>query len=212
MFRVIGLALILSAIPPPIFAASLTPDPGTPVINLPISLSGVVYLDRNQNGKIDANEFAINTATVQLFNANDLTTALATQFTDSHGGYTFANLAPGSYVVRSVTPSATNPTPTVGFITDSLNQQSILSGLGTADESQSQIESIALNAGYVAQNYNFAMASYPVQLISKRMLLASGGEPAYQVNIVPEPGTLLLLLTTGLTLGLWQIKRLAFSR
>lgn len=69
------------------------------------SLSGQVYQDVNGNGQADAGEpgLAGRTAFIDLNANGTLDAGDPTAVTDASGNYTFANVAPGSYVVRVAT-------------------------------------------------------------------------------------------------------------
>jgi protocatechuate 3,4-dioxygenase beta subunit len=83
-------------------------------------IGNFVWFDRNNNGTQDAGEPGVAGATVRLYadNNNDNVpdgAAIATVTTNASGNYTFANLAPGNYIVGVVLPSgyaAANTTAT----------------------------------------------------------------------------------------------------
>ncbi len=62
-----------------------------------------VWHDSNGNGIQDAGEPGLADVEVRLYRSGD-TTPLLTTFTDGSGLYSFANLAPGTYVVEFVAP------------------------------------------------------------------------------------------------------------
>jgi hypothetical protein len=80
------------------------------------SLSGQVYQDLNANGQADANEPGLAGRTVFIdLNADDtLDAGDPTAVTDANGNYSFANMAPGSYVVRVVTLGGELQSPQAG--------------------------------------------------------------------------------------------------
>lgn len=65
------------------------------------SLSGVVWIDFNNDGIVDVNEIGIQFVTVELYDATD--TLIATTLTDSEGAYAFAGLTDGPYRVVVIT-------------------------------------------------------------------------------------------------------------
>src|SRR5262249_52443817 len=67
----------------------------------PISISGQVFQDNNENGLIDGSDAGLQGWTVQLLNATN-NSVVATQTTDTSGNYSFTNVLPGSYSVREV--------------------------------------------------------------------------------------------------------------
>ncbi len=70
---------------------------------LPASLGDLVWLDANQDGLQDADEFGIPGVTVNLYDSSD--TFIATTTTDAYGNYSFTNLAPGDYHIEVVPPA-----------------------------------------------------------------------------------------------------------
>ncbi len=72
---------------------------------LPNGLSGFVYLDADNDGQKDPNEFGIATVEVTLRGVADAGDAVKlTATTDANGFYQFANLRPGQYVVTETQP------------------------------------------------------------------------------------------------------------
>jgi protocatechuate 3,4-dioxygenase beta subunit len=70
-----------------------------------VSLGNHVFIDRNGNGKKDANDWGYDGATVKLYADNNDDgvadgPAVATTTTHGDGQYSFANLAPGKYFVQ----------------------------------------------------------------------------------------------------------------
>ena len=79
----------------------------------PITISGTVYRDIDQNGSRDPSEPTLSGWNIQLF-LNDSSTALTTAMTDGTGTYSFPNLGPGVYRVREASQpgwqqTSTNP-------------------------------------------------------------------------------------------------------
>ncbi|MCB8975991.1 MAG: carboxypeptidase regulatory-like domain-containing protein [Ardenticatenaceae bacterium] len=70
---------------------------------LPASLGDLVWLDANQDGLQDADEFGIPGVTVNLYDSSD--TFIATTTTDYDGSYSFTNLAPGDYHIEVMPPA-----------------------------------------------------------------------------------------------------------
>ncbi len=75
------------------------------------TIGDYVWLDENRDGVQDPNEFGIPNVQVFLYNANDLTTPIASTLTGFDGGYLFNPLPAGEYVVGFGSPG-TNFTAT----------------------------------------------------------------------------------------------------
>ncbi len=166
-------------------AGTFTPIGDNPTI--PASLSGVVFYDANQDGKLDNNEYAISGGEIDLYSGSNL---VATTTVNSIGQYSFPDLTPGTYSIYNKTNGNWLPAP--GVI-NALNQTTTPS---SAIDDGMSIDDVVLNAGDQGVLFNFGAQYYPLQLLSKRMLLASanpgqGGSPF--ITAVPEPGTAVVL-------------------
>jgi ribosomal protein L35AE/L33A len=72
----------------------------------PSSISGVVFLDRDNDGIRDSGESAVANVSLRITGQSTTGTAVdTTVVTDANGAYTFANLAAGTYTVTETTPS-----------------------------------------------------------------------------------------------------------
>jgi hypothetical protein len=162
------------------------------------SLSGVVYYDTNGNGVRDTDDYGIRDALLTL------TTSDSTVSTRSSasGGYSFSDLSPGTYAIALSIADSNPGTITVGTITDA-EGNTVTTGRGVAGIDT--ITDIVLEDNYTGVNYDFGQLSYPLSLISKRLLLntdtglthtSTGG--GNNPPPVPEPGTLVLLAVAGL--------------
>jgi hypothetical protein len=158
--------------------STFTPIGDNPTV--PAFLSGVVFYDRNQNGKLDK-EYAIGGGEIDLYMNGSL---VATTTANKYGQYSFTNLSAGTYNVYNKTAGDWLAVP--GNITNVSNNV-VTTGLGSASADNTQIDGIILSAGDQAALYNFAAQYYPIQLLSKRMLTAPTPIP------VPEPGTAVML-------------------
>jgi len=158
-------------------ASTFTPIGDNPTI--PASLSGVVFYDANQNGKLDNGEYAISGGNIELFIGSNL---VATTTVSSVGQYSFNDLTAGTYKLYNTTDGDWLSVP--GTI-QNLNQP--VTSSATGDDMT--IDNIVLNAGDQGTMFNFGAQYYPIQLLSKRMLLASSPP----INVVPEPGTAVIL-------------------
>jgi hypothetical protein len=165
-------------------------NPITPIGDNPtvtISLSGVVFFDGNQDGMVDNQEVAISGGTIDLYKDSG-STPYATTSVNSVGQYSFTGLAPGTYSIHNMTNGNWLPVP--GYI----NGVKAPATIGLAVQYSTNywgINNVDLSAGDQATFFNFAAQYYPIQLLSKRMLLASGGQATVQA--VPEPGTAVML-------------------
>lgn len=69
------------------------------------SISGMAYMDLNQNGRLNTGEPGAASTEVRLLSSSGST--VATTYTDGSGNYSFANVDAGSYTVRFYKPSRT---------------------------------------------------------------------------------------------------------
>ena len=67
------------------------------------SISGKVYVDKDNNGVVDAGEKSLGGVTVELFDSNAV--LVATTQTAPDGTYSFAGINPGIYSVRETQPA-----------------------------------------------------------------------------------------------------------
>src|SRR5436189_31299 len=82
------------------------------------SISGVVFNDLNSNGHRDAGEAGLSRVTVYLDKNNNkkLDAAEKSTTTDTAGNFGFSKLAAGSYIVRQIVPAGMSQTiPTHGY-------------------------------------------------------------------------------------------------
>jgi protocatechuate 3,4-dioxygenase beta subunit len=111
---------------------------------LPVTLSGFVYVDNNNNGVRDQGEEGIVGVTLQLLDADGNPTGV-TVTTGANGYYRFEGLEPGkAYGVAELQPS--------GYL-DGLDAAGTAGG--TAHNPGDSITDIALAAGQNGKNYNF---------------------------------------------------------
>lgn len=131
----------------------------TNVDPLTSSISGVVYIDENNNGIQDAGEDPFPGVTVTLTGTDALGNAVnATATTDANGAYQFANLAAGTYIVTQTQP--------VGF-RDGIET----AGVGaTASVADNVFSNLVLGQATTATAFNFGELGQP---LSKRRFLAS---------------------------------------
>lgn len=109
----------------------------------PVSISGFVYVDDNQNGQFDSGEQTLSGVALALLDANGNATG-ATVVTDSTGFYIFDGLAPGTYGVAETQPSN---------YYDGLDSAGTAGG--TAQNPGDRITGAVLSAGVYGNYYNF---------------------------------------------------------
>jgi len=134
-------------------------------------------------------------ASIQLLDASN--GPLRTTKTDATGLYTFNELEPGTYSVRNTTPNA-NWTPVV-----------VNGAEASVTATEAEIDNITLDSDDENALYSFSADRYPLQLVSKRMLLASGGS---KITPVPEPSTAVTLILGAIALGAWAVGRCYFKK
>ncbi|TWU60273.1 Serine-aspartate repeat-containing protein D precursor [Rubripirellula tenax] len=170
----------------------------------PASISGVVYIDANNNGKRDNGEVGIPGVTMRLVPFDTTTTpSVLTVTTSGNGSYTFTGLPPGSYEVIEVNqPSGLN---------DGIDTAGTIDGqvVGTADNPGDRIHSITLIGGSDGVEYNFGETPYGS--IAGFVYLAGPGQdcdgdhdgngstpiPGVRVELQTESGTTVFRTTTG---------------
>lgn len=118
-------------------------------------LSGVVYLDSNNNGIQDAGEPGLANVEVSLPASvkNVLGQGALTATTDANGNYVFQDLLAGTYAVtqQAAQPSY-NGAPTINGITTAGSTGGVATSVATVP---SAINGIVLNAGGTSENNNF---------------------------------------------------------
>jgi len=180
----------------------------------PSLLSGVVYLDINSNGYADPADWGICGATVTLIKQGDESFSPFSVYTNSQGSYLFdglsasnhSGLPEGTYTIRLDTQSAMHGAQALGTLWDlqtnlplPFAQQTSYQGTPTDSALQNQsFTDIYLPLGTAGTGYNFGEEIYPIQLVSKRMILTTSD---VQHVTVPEPGMLALLVIGGITLA-----------
>jgi serine-aspartate repeat-containing protein C/D/E len=109
---------------------------------LPVSISGLVWLDTIRNCELDQGEARLGGVTIQLLDANG--NIVASRITAQDGSYKFENLAPGVYSVRELQPA--------GYFEGCTQAGS----LGGDDSIQNNIQLVTLHSGENGINYNFS--------------------------------------------------------
>jgi hypothetical protein len=159
------------------------------------SVTGVLYVDTNQNGIADTADWAIRDVELRL-TRNGASDPPLIAYTRVDGYYEFSGLPAGSYNLTVLTRSPATPwTPNVGGLYDSVgNLVAVSPAAGQA--APDAIANITLNDGYQGIGYNFGNTSYPLSAISKRLLINGSvphvvpPPPPPVTPSVPEPGSL----------------------
>ncbi|MCU0708535.1 MAG: hypothetical protein MUF23_09605, partial [Pirellula sp.] len=125
-----------------------------------VSFAGRIFLDVNRNSVNDTGDGAIAGQTVTLTGTPTGTTTpvTLTTTTDANGNYSFANVNPGTYTVRTGTPT--------DFVFQAANPGSTGGNSGT-----NEITNINLTANSLNNNIGFT------RVFSKRLFLASSPNP-----------------------------------
>ena len=135
----------------------------------PASLSGFVYIDRNNDGEKDASEQGIAGVRVQLVPIHTIAQgSTLTVTTAADGSYTFTGLAPGTYEVIEVDqPDSLN---------DGVDSAGTIDGrtVGTARNPGDRIIDVQLGGGDSGIDYNFGET--PFGSLAGFVYLAAQGE------------------------------------
>jgi large repetitive protein len=123
------------------------------------SLSGYVYVDRNNDGVKQVSEKGIGGVVVRLKGTDDLGRAVDVRVTtDAQGRYSFIQMRPGTYRLIESHPSS--------FV-DGKDRQGNLGGLRTND----RFTGIVIRPGDVGVNYNFGERGLTARALSKRLYI-----------------------------------------
>ena len=172
----------------------------------PASLTGTVYADNNNNGRIDTGETGLSGVAVTLTGTDDTGAVVSlTGNTTASGGYTFADLRPGTYTVSE----PAQPGGTVNGIT---TPGSLGGTATTVDVLPSAISGIVLAPGASSTGNNFGeIGSSPDLRVSKSHaapVFTANNAAAYTIDVrnagdLPTSGayTVSDRLPTGVTLA-----------
>ncbi|NLF07841.1 MAG: choice-of-anchor D domain-containing protein [Pirellulaceae bacterium] len=148
-----------AVLPPP-------PEPST----ASASLSGFVYVDLNQNGIMDGDDYVVAGALVSLMRDGDAAPS-ATVRSAEDGSYSFGNLDPGKFSIKMETPSYA-PGRDNGAGRMILDKDGNVVSVGKAGTPLTNAYAdIVLGDAQAGVNLNLAQAVYPVDLVSLRMLI-----------------------------------------
>ena len=130
------------------------------------SITGVVFVDANNNNSFDAGEVLEDDVTVELTGTNSFgETVSAQQQTDANGRYTFDGLFAGNYNVQRVNRPA-------GLRDGGEELGTGATSPGSVDAVDNAIMQITLEQDDAAQAFNFGLLE---SAFSKRRFLASAG-------------------------------------
>jgi hypothetical protein len=146
---------------------------GTVMVIPPAKISGLVYVDLNNNGRPDAGEVGIPNVTVTAINAS--TNVSTSLLTNSDGTFNFNNLQPGTYTLRVVQP---------GFFVDGIDARN-----GVVSPYNDQFSNITVASNQTASGFDFGeqglRAQFAAAFLNRRAYFASSiitGELGSQMN------------------------------
>jgi hypothetical protein len=192
----VGAVVCLCALTSPITYADTIPS-------VP-SLSGTVYLDANRNSMLDTGDWAIVGAKVHLRNAKDPNFLLSV-VSDNNGRYIFdgpsadvhTGLPAGTYSIQMGCPATPHGVDTKGQLVDLQTGLAVYpQDWGDAPQQNDTFTNIKLQSTTRGVDYNFGEFIYPIELVSKQMLITTDSN-----NSVPEPSVLALLAGGAILVG-----------
>ena len=138
---------------------TITDDPMT------ASISGIVWVDGNNNGQPDTNEATVPGVVVSL-EGKDLLgrTIESTTITDSKGRYEFVNLPGGTYTVIESQPEAFH---------DGQESLGTIEGTPTGEIGDERFTGIVLPPAQAATHYDFGEWGLRASYVSNRLFLTS---------------------------------------
>ena len=154
---------------------AVTPDQATGTIKRipPATITGLVYVDLNNNGRPDASEVGIPNVTVTATpngSGNPTTTT-----TDANGVFSFTTLQPGTYTIKETQP---------GFFVDGIDSHQ-----GTVSSTNDQFSNIMVVSNGIASGFDFGeqglRAQFAAAFLNRRAYFASSivtGELGSQMN------------------------------
>ncbi len=159
---------------------------------LPVSISGKVFIDQNNNGTQQSGDAAIAGVSITLTGSNDLgPIAPVVVTTAADGSYSFPGLRPGTYTVtEGAQPTGTNnglTVPGTGATTP-----------GTATTPAvvpSAFSGVVLASGQDAVNYNFAEITAD-RVISGRLFVDNAGDNVFNTGDAAIPSLTVTLTGT----------------
>ncbi len=165
---------------------------------LPGSIGNRVWLDEDSNGRQDAGETGIANITVQLRNSGG--TVIATTLTDSHGGYLFSGVAPGSYYVKVLgtsLPTGLTQTTTYSTAATDFGNQNQTPANGYAVSVTSGGENLTADFGYNWNPVADVTGGTNTGAIGDRVWIDHDGDGVYDPSETGVKGVQLTLYTAG---------------
>jgi hypothetical protein len=148
------------------------------------SISGIVYVDPNNNGVVDPGETRIPGVTVRLTGTDDLGNPVdRTTTTGPDGQYRFTGLRPGRYGVVETQPA--------GFLD---GRDTPGTGGGTSSPAADTIQPIVLGAGVEAAGNNFG--ELPPAQLTGFVFVDANGNGVREAGEAPVGGVILRLVGT----------------
>lgn len=176
-----------------------------------VTLSGYVYIDRNNDGALAFDdepnpEYVIPGVTIQLFSIVGLTETLVDSAeTNEVGHYEFAGLPPGEFSLRQLQPPEyVDGLTTPGSVRDvigNLNPPGSDPGFAMPNA----ITNIELPDDMRGVLFNFGERGLSAPYVSKRYLL--GTAPAPPTVGIPEPGSVALAAAAALGVAVGRRRR-----
>lgn len=163
---------------------------GASIISEPTGqLSGSVYVDMNKNGIMDGDDYAITDAKVSITFAGQDTPS-ATVYSGSDGSYNFIGLGSGTYSVK-MESSSTLLGQDNGAGQIVVDKDGNILSVGSAGTAQvNAYNDVWLGDAQSGTNFNFVQETYPVSLVSARLLLnSSTGIPRVDSIAIPDTVT-----------------------
>ncbi len=146
---------------------------GTVRVIPPAKISGLVYVDLNNNGRPDTGEVGIPNVTVTAVNVS--TNVSTSLLTNADGTFNFSNLQPGTYTLREVQP---------GFFADGIDARN-----GVVSPYNDQFSNITVASNQTASGFDFGeqglRAQFAAAFLNRRAYFASSiitGELGSQMN------------------------------
>ena len=130
-------------------------------------LSGIVWVDFNDDGRVDFGETGITGVTVNLTGVDDQLAAVnLTAQTDSDGAYIFRNLRPGTYSITEIQPADyLDGQEELGIITDLEGNE--VPGADRGSRGSDLFSDVCLGEDQMGVNYNFGERPMPGSAVQR---------------------------------------------